>query len=194
MSVARARAGMKAWATRREGAGGSAAMRGSARLPSQACRVACVAACRGVFSGSIPPDTPHAACNRAQRQARSGYGRKTGRVSRVQAAPLALEVVHSEEQPAPSPTTDDAEYVTHPGQELKLVGSLPELGGWNVENAPSMTWQEGHRWMTEITLPPTSFDFKVVVMEGDHVKWEQEGNRIVQVGETEGLPLDIFVQ
>ena len=53
------------------------------------------------------------------------------------------------------------EYVTDFGQQLKVVGSFPELGGWDARTAPSMSWCEGHRWQLDVMLPSQPFEFKV---------------------------------
>lgn len=80
---------------------------------------------------------------------------------------------------------------THWGENLRVVGSLPELvstlfpvfpalaymlchgityvpgappalqGNWDVSKAPQMQWHEGHKWVLEIRLPKTTFEFKV---------------------------------
>eukprot|EP00798_Chlamydomonas_sp_ICE-L_P000921 gene921-5226_t len=87
------------------------------------------------------------------------------------------------------------EFVTEPGQDLRVVGSLPELGSWVADNAPPMTWHEGHQWILEIPLPRLDFDFKIICVEADYVRWEKEGNRSVQMGEdADGIPMDIMVQ
>lgn len=44
---------------------------------------------------------------------------------------------------------------------LQIVGSLPELGGWDAVVAPQMTWLEGHRWKLDTVLPKQPFQFKV---------------------------------
>lgn len=53
------------------------------------------------------------------------------------------------------------QYVTTFGQTLRVVGSLPELGAWEPQHAPTMTWSESHQWSLECALPQRSFEFKV---------------------------------
>ena len=48
----------------------------------------------------------------------------------------------------------------------QVVGSLPELGSWDAQKAPSMQWCAGHRWKLEVTLPKTPFEFKVRGLNG----------------------------
>eukprot|EP00798_Chlamydomonas_sp_ICE-L_P026316 gene26316-17410_t len=87
------------------------------------------------------------------------------------------------------------EYVTHLGQNLHVTGSLPELGSWSVDDAPAMQWQEGHQWILEAQLPKTPFEFKVVIKDSGNVSWENNVNRIIQIGDpNSGFPVDILVQ
>jgi hypothetical protein len=58
------------------------------------------------------------------------------------------------------------------GQVLKVVGALEELGGWQVERAPVMRWQEGHSWTLDLELPVGSVSFKVVMADaGGGARW-----------------------
>ena len=45
------------------------------------------------------------------------------------------------------------EFVTSFGQELAIVGSVPELGKWKTERAVRMQWAPGHSWHAEVLLP-----------------------------------------
>jgi hypothetical protein len=48
------------------------------------------------------------------------------------------------------------------GQQLWVVSSSPELGGWKLERAVELTWSAGDGWTAEIMLPPgSSHMFKV---------------------------------
>lgn len=54
------------------------------------------------------------------------------------------------------------EYVTRFGEHLKIVGNIPELGEWSLPFAPTMEWQEGHKWTLELRIPSDiDFEFKV---------------------------------
>eukprot|EP00798_Chlamydomonas_sp_ICE-L_P026314 gene26314-17408_t len=89
------------------------------------------------------------------------------------------------------------EFVTKPGEDLWIVGSLPELGGWELDGGMKMTWGEGHKWLLELRLPRMPFEFKVVVVDesGGFQRWEQAANRAVNVGQnSDSLPVDILVQ
>ncbi|KAG2430618.1 hypothetical protein HXX76_010136 [Chlamydomonas incerta] len=85
------------------------------------------------------------------------------------------------------------QYVTHYGQELRVVGSLPELGGWNPWTAPRMSWSEGHQWSLETSLPQETFEFKVIALEGGHVRWESGSNRVVQADGDSDIPVEVVV-
>ena len=65
------------------------------------------------------------------------------------------------------------------GQCLRVVGDLPELGGWDVQRAPALTWGEGDVWTGELALPPNSSpSFKFVVCsKKEAVEWEAGENR-----------------
>ncbi|KAG1675684.1 hypothetical protein FOA52_002393 [Chlamydomonas sp. UWO 241] len=73
-------------------------------------------------------------------------------------------------------------YVSAYGEELKVVGSLPELGGWDAAQAPQMTWREGHLWRLDIVLPKQPFEFKVTMVSGETVRWEEGDNRVIEAG------------
>ncbi|GAX79164.1 hypothetical protein CEUSTIGMA_g6604.t1 [Chlamydomonas eustigma] len=89
------------------------------------------------------------------------------------------------------------EYVTSFGQVLKVVGSCNELGSWDASKAPYMSWSPGHRWYLDVSLPRTTFEFKVVMLQDDFVRWEQGVNRVVQTDSDEdgrGDPVEIIVR
>ncbi|KAI8466469.1 MAG: hypothetical protein J3K34DRAFT_524553 [Monoraphidium minutum] len=71
-------------------------------------------------------------------------------------------------------------YQTSFGQVLKVVGALEELGAWSADEAPTMSWCEGHLWVLSITLPAGSLAFKVVMDDGGgQMRWEDGGDRHV---------------
>ena len=39
-----------------------------------------------------------------------------------------------------------------PGETLKIVGSIPELGNWDCENGLALVWSENHRWKGSIEI------------------------------------------
>lgn len=70
------------------------------------------------------------------------------------------------------------------GETLKIVGSTPELGDWDVEGALALEWGEGNNWSGSTTLPPGPAKFKVVIIRGDGSAWWEEGpNRSAKIPE-----------
>ena len=58
------------------------------------------------------------------------------------------------------------------------MGSVPELGQWNVAEAPGMQWTEDHNWVTEVALPESSnLQFKIVHVSHNGINWEPGSNR-----------------
>ena len=48
------------------------------------------------------------------------------------------------------------------GESHKIVGSAAELGDWNVDSAPHMSWSEGDFWTLDLDVPVgTELEFKV---------------------------------
>ncbi|KAK9843475.1 hypothetical protein WJX81_004522 [Elliptochloris bilobata] len=80
-------------------------------------------------------------------------------------------------------------YKTAFGEGLKVVGSLEELGSWEVAAAPAMHWTDGDWWNVDVTLPAgEAFEAKLVHLSGNAVSWEPGRNREVAVP-AEGVPL-----
>jgi phosphoglucan,water dikinase len=84
---------------------------------------------------------------------------------------------------AAPPGTSRVRFAVHKrveyGQCLRVVGDIPELGGWDVQRAPSLAWGEGDVWTGELALPPNSSpSFKFVVCtKKEAVEWEAGENR-----------------
>jgi Starch binding domain len=49
------------------------------------------------------------------------------------------------------------------GDAIRAVGALPELGAWEPERAPSLTWCEGDLWSGSLCLPVTEEPIKFKV-------------------------------
>lgn len=68
------------------------------------------------------------------------------------------------------------------GEQLRLAGSCPELGGWDSMSAPLLQWQPGNCWVAEVALPPGQHACKLVlVREGGDTQWEQGRDRLFSV-------------
>ena len=68
---------------------------------------------------------------------------------------------------------------TSSGQNIYVVGSIPELGSWDPTKALRLTASPYPSWSTTIALPKnTSFEYKLVRIDGaGHVDWEPHANR-----------------
>ena len=64
-------------------------------------------------------------------------------------------------------------------KQPRLVGSLPELGGWNPNDGVQSIWT-GEHWSAQITLPEHKVSaFKVVYQTEGGFQWEDGGNRFL---------------
>lgn len=76
-------------------------------------------------------------------------------------------------------------YSTRPGQDLFVVGSIPELGVWNPDQARPLRWVDQNLWEGEVAVPPNSpvhakrtFEYKFLVKEAGGVQWEGGANHL----------------
>lgn len=68
------------------------------------------------------------------------------------------------------------------GEQLKLVGSAPELGEWDVAQAPALDWTDDHVWVADLDLPKgENIHFKVVLLSHRGVIWEPGTDRYTSV-------------
>ena len=71
-------------------------------------------------------------------------------------------------------------YETKFGQEIIMVGSVPELSNWNaLKGGVRLTWTEGHIWRVKFKRSqlPQAFEFKFVIRDGRGVvRWEGNPN------------------
>lgn len=59
-----------------------------------------------------------------------------------------------------------------------MVGSVAQLGAWEVDAAPAMHWQDGDFWTVDVTLPlGEAFEAKLVHLGAHAVTWEPGRNR-----------------
>ena len=59
-----------------------------------------------------------------------------------------------------------------------MVGSLAQLGAWEVDAAPAMHWQDGDFWNVDVRLPVgEAFEAKLVHLGAHAVTWEPGRNR-----------------
>lgn len=76
-------------------------------------------------------------------------------------------------------------YHTQWGQQLKVVGSHPALGEWEIDQAPNMQYDADGAWSLEIDIPADStfdFSYKYCLIHTDGaVEWEWGKNRSFQL-------------
>ncbi|KAH9979341.1 glycoside hydrolase [Lactifluus volemus] len=65
------------------------------------------------------------------------------------------------------------------GQNIFVVGSVPQLGSWNTDNAIPLNGVSYPVWGATVYLPPnTAFEFKFIRKESNgNVVWESDPNR-----------------
>jgi alpha-amylase len=69
-----------------------------------------------------------------------------------------------------------------PGQRLYVVGSAPELGGWDPARAVPLDPADYPNWTAERRSPAeTAFEYKYIKKSGDTVVWESRSNRTATV-------------
>lgn len=69
-------------------------------------------------------------------------------------------------------------FTTCPGQTLLVLGSISELGSWDISRAVAMTWNS-HIWTAKVTITSSSyFQYKYLLSEHGNVTWEQGHNRL----------------
>lgn len=72
-------------------------------------------------------------------------------------------------------------YQTSPGQNIFILGNIPELGNWKDAKF-KLKWSEGHFWKGKLELPMDTdfFQFKFVCFSDDNKfkRWEEGPDRI----------------
>lgn len=75
-------------------------------------------------------------------------------------------------------------YVTQYGQDMYVVGNVPELGNWNPANAVPLSWVDSDTWSGPVTFTTSagqSIQFKFIVRQGGTTIWEGGSNRSYSV-------------
>ncbi|PSC73322.1 water chloroplastic [Micractinium conductrix] len=95
------------------------------------------------------------------------------------AAVVAVQEYHSEAASGVAVTFTLIDKKVDFGEQVVLVGNTPELGNWQLDHAPNMTWSEGDTWVATITLPPgTHVEYKFVLRSPTTSPvWEKCDNR-----------------
>jgi len=70
------------------------------------------------------------------------------------------------------------------GQSLKIIGSCPALGSWDLSHAATMFWGPNDVWTTEIAVDKSSvLEYKYVLMDsyGQAKAWQQGNNGVLAI-------------
>ena len=97
---------------------------------------------------------------------------------------------HSEAAASEAPincnVTFKIHYETSLGENLCVLGSIPELGEWEKVRC-RLTWTQGHVWVLQEPLRLSgvrSFSYKYMICNddsGEHGQWEQGVDRIADL-------------
>ena len=72
-------------------------------------------------------------------------------------------------------------YDTKFGEDLAVIGSIKELGNWQIDRALKMGWNDNNIWKGSLYLDRKNifeFEYKFIVTSGNYVKrWEDGFNR-----------------
>lgn len=75
-------------------------------------------------------------------------------------------------------------FTTQLGQSLLIVGSIPQLGGWDPLRGLPMQWQPGHGWQGSLELSSdVDVEAKVVMCDRGRFAWEPGPNRRIRLGQ-----------
>lgn len=74
-------------------------------------------------------------------------------------------------------------YEVQYGQLIRIVGSHPNIGNWQLQSAPVMQWAPGHRWECVVEFPAgTVIEYKYVVTHynaEDNQSWQNGSNAVL---------------
>jgi glucoamylase len=88
--------------------------------------------------------------------------------------------------------TFDVKATTVYGQDVKIVGSISQLGSWNPSNAVALSadkyTSDNPLWSGTVNLPAgQSFEYKFIRVQNGAVTWESDPNRKYTVPTTCGV-------
>ncbi|EJD07843.1 glycoside hydrolase [Fomitiporia mediterranea MF3/22] len=86
--------------------------------------------------------------------------------------------------PSTVAVTFDETATTTFGENIFLVGSIPELASWDTDNAIALSADTYPVWSVTVSLPAsTSFEYKFIRKETDgSIQWESDPNRSAMTG------------
>jgi len=81
-------------------------------------------------------------------------------------------------------------YHTHPGEDVRVVGSNYKLGDWDASKAAVLEWTHGDMWVLEVSFRKAfvPFEYKYVVFNNHNgsVRWENvPSNRKLETADEE---------
>lgn len=86
-------------------------------------------------------------------------------------------------------------YYTQWGQQLKIVGSHPSLGDWELDQAPNMQYDADGSWSLEVEIPadtPIDFSYKYCLLHADgSIQWEWGKDRSFQAKANQAQEINI---
>jgi isoamylase len=71
-------------------------------------------------------------------------------------------------------------FVTTAGQDLYVVGNVPELGGWDVTKAVKLNWVDSDTWSGPVFFTASkggAILYKYIMRQGATTQWETGGDR-----------------
>ena len=79
-------------------------------------------------------------------------------------------------------------YVTQFGEDIYVVGSVPELGYWDPDKAVPLTWVDSDTWSGDVLFTDFTkgdgIEYKYIVKSGGQVTWEADPNHSYTVPST----------
>ncbi|HEX6289775.1 MAG TPA: carbohydrate-binding module family 20 domain-containing protein [Herpetosiphonaceae bacterium] len=75
-------------------------------------------------------------------------------------------------------------FVTAPGQDIYVVGSVAELGSWSPTSAVKLTWIDSDTWSGFVDFGASAgqtIQYKYIVRQGTSTTWENIANRSLTV-------------
>lgn len=86
-------------------------------------------------------------------------------------------------------------YRTSWGQSVKIIGSHPMLGSWDVNKALQLQWTEGDRWVATIELPAGAvYEYKYVLVDNDGrntLAWQGGSNSVLAIGDSDEQGVEV---
>lgn len=75
-------------------------------------------------------------------------------------------------------------YTTQWGEEMYVVGNVPELGNWDPANAVKLNWVDSDTWSGPVTFTTSAgqvIEFKFIMRQNGNTTWENGSNRTYTV-------------